>query len=232
MFTSSEFKRRTGHYLNEGWGMTETSPAATFTPLVGERRNGSCGLPMPGITHQHAQHRRPVAPGAAWRARRDVRGRPEGDQGLLEDPEATAEAMTADGFLRTGDVAIMAEDGFVAIVDRSKDMIPCAGFNVYPRNVEAAIQEHPAVAEVGVIGIHDEYSGQVPKAFVSLKRGAAPFTLDELKAFLKDKLGKQAMVRALEIRAKLPKTAVGKLSKKDLYDEEQRRRASIRRTRR
>ena len=134
--------------------------------------------------------------------------------------------MTADGFLRTGDVAIMAEDGFITIVDRTKDMILCAGFNVYPRNVEAAIYEHAAVAEVAVIGVHDDYSGQVPKAFVTLKPGAATFTLDELKAFLKDRLGKQEMVRALEIRAELPKTAVGKLSKKDLYDEEQRNRAA------
>jgi len=129
--------------------------------------------------------------------------------------------------LRTGDVAIMDEDGFVFIVDRTKDMILCSGFNVYPRNLEDAIYRHPAVAEATVIGIPDEYRGQSPKAFVRLKEGAAPFTLAELQAFLKDKLGKHEMVQALDIRAELPKTPVGKLSKKELYQEEaEKKRAS------
>ena len=104
-------------------------------------------------------------------------------------------------------------------------MILCGGFNVYPRNLEEAIYQHPAVAEVSVIGIDDAYRGQSPKAFVKLKDGAAPFTLDELKTFLRDKLGKHEMVQALDIRAELPKTPVGKLSKKELYEEERRKSA-------
>jgi long-chain acyl-CoA synthetase len=115
----------------------------------------------------------------------------------------------------------MDEDGFVFIVDRTKDMILCSGFNVYPRNLEDAIYQHPAVAEVTVIGIDDEYRGQSPKAFVKLKPGAEPFSLAELQAFLKDRLGKHEMVQALDIRADLPKTPVGKLSKKELYAEEE-----------
>ena len=94
----------------------------------------------------------------------------------------------------------MDEDGFVFIVDRTKDMMLCGGFNVYPRNIEEAIYQHPAVEEVSVIGIPDDYRGQSPKAFIKLKAGAPPFTLDELKAFLKDRLGKHEMVQALEIR--------------------------------
>jgi len=105
-------------------------------------------------------------------------------------------------------------------------MILCSGFNVYPRNLEEAIYEHPAVAEVCVIGIHDEYRGQSPKAFVKLKAGAEPLTLEQLQAFLKDRLGKHEMVQALDIRAELPKTPVGKLSKKELYEEEKKRRAA------
>ncbi|HOX69726.1 MAG TPA: long-chain fatty acid--CoA ligase, partial [Burkholderiaceae bacterium] len=105
-------------------------------------------------------------------------------------------------------------------VDRTKDMLLCSGFNVYPRVLEEAIYQHPAVREVAVIGIDDEYRGQSPKAFITLKPGAESFTLKDLQGFLKDKLGKHEMVQALEIRAELPKTAVGKLSKKDLYDEE------------
>ena len=99
-------------------------------------------------------------------------------------------------------------------------MILCGGYNVYPRNVEEAIYEHPSVAEVSVIGIPDDYRGQSPKAFITLKKDAAPFTLDQLKVFLKHRLGKHEMVQAMEIRADLPKTPVGKLSKKELYAEE------------
>src|SRR6185369_735627 len=144
-----------------------------------------------------------------------IRG-PNVMKGYWNKPDATAEVTTFDGMLRTGDVAIMDEDGFVFIVDRTKDMILCSGFNVYPRNLEDAIYQHPAVAEVTVIGVHDEYRGQSPKAFVKLKPGASPFSLAELQAFLKDKLGKHEMVHALDIRAELPKTPVGKLSKKEL----------------
>ena len=145
--------------------------------------------------------------------------------GYWHNPEATAESMTADGYFRTGDIARMDDDGFVFIVDRSKDMLLCGGFNVYPRVLEEAIQEHPAVAEVCVIGIPDPYRGQSPKAFVALTPGAKPFGLDELKDFLKDRLGKHEMVQELEIRAELPKTPIGKLSRKELIDEEARRRA-------
>src|SRR5579863_4765428 len=124
--------------------------------------------------------------------------------------------MTADGFFRTGDVGYMDEDGYVYIVDRTKDMLLCGGFNVYPRNIEEAIYQHPSVAEVSVIGVPDSYRGEIPKAFIKLRAGAAELTFDELKAFLKDRLGKHEMIGAMEIRPELPKTPVGKISKKDL----------------
>jgi long-chain acyl-CoA synthetase len=134
--------------------------------------------------------------------------------------------MTDDGYFRTGDIAYMDADGFVFIVDRSKDMLLCGGFNVYPRLIEDAIYQHPSVAEVCVIGVPDAYRGQSPKAFVTLKPGAAPFTIDELKTFLKGHLGKHEMVQELEIRTELPKTPIGKLSKKDLIADEQRKHAA------
>jgi len=118
----------------------------------------------------------------------------------------------------------MDEDGFVFIVDRTKDMILCSGFNVYPRTIEEAIYAHPSVAEVCVIGVPDTYRGQSPKAFVRLKDSAPPLTLPELQAFLADRIGKHEMVRELELRAELPKTPVGKLSKKALVEEELARR--------
>ena len=102
------------------------------------------------------------------------------------------------------------------IVDRTKDMLLCGGFNVYPRNIEEAIYQHPSVSEVSVIGVPDAYRGEIPKAFIKLKAGAPPLTLEELKVFLKDRLGKHEMIGAMEIRDELPKTPVGKISKKEL----------------
>jgi len=217
---AQRFEQVTGCPLSEGWGMTETSPTGTFTPVYGKRKANSCGIPLPQIEIRMVDVDDPsryLAIGE--RGELCIRG-PNVMKGYWNNPEATAEATTFDGMLRTGDVAIMDEDGFVFIVDRTKDMILCSGFNVYPRNLEDAIYQHPAVAEVTVIGIADEYRGQSPKAFVKLKPGAARFSLAELQAFLKDKLGKHEMVQALDIRAELPKTPVGKLSKKELYEEE------------
>jgi hypothetical protein len=143
-------------------------------------------------------------------------------KGYWKKPEATANSMTADGFFRTGDVGVMDEDGYVYIVDRTKDMLLCGGFNLYPRNIEEAIYQHPSVEEVSVIGVPDEYRGETPKAFVKLKAGASLLTLEEIKAFLKDRLGKHEMIGAIEIRDELPKTPVGKISKKDLRESQAR----------
>lgn len=220
-----QFQTMTGCTLLEGWGMTETSPTGTFTPLGGKRKAGSCGLPTPGIRFKFASIDDPrtyVAPGE--RGEICVAGA-NIMQGYWHKPEATAEAFTQDGYFRTGDVGYMDEDGFIYIVDRTKDMLLCSGYNVYPRNIEEAIYAHPAVAEVCVIGIPDEYRGQSPKAFIKLKTGADVFTLDELKVFLKDRLGKHEMLQAMDIRAELPKTPVGKLSKRELVEEEARNRA-------
>ncbi len=223
---NDRFKALTGCTLNEGWGMTETSPAGTFTPIVGARRPGSCGLPMPGITIRFADVDDPGKYVAQGERGEICIGGPNVMKGYWKNPQATADVMLADGLMRTGDVGTMDADGFVYIVDRTKDMILCGGFNVYPRNLEEAIYEHPSVAEVSVIGIPDEYRGQSPKAFIKLRAGVPEFSLDELKAFLKTRLGKHEMVQALEFRAELPKTAVGKLSKKELYADEDRKRAA------
>jgi long-chain acyl-CoA synthetase len=216
------FEKLVGARLTEGWGMTETSPTGTFTPRTGPARLGSCGIPIPGIEMKFidvANPEREVALGE--RGEICVRG-PNVMKGYWKNPEATANAMTADGFFRTGDVGYMDEDGFVFIVDRTKDMLLSGGFNVYPRNIEEAIYQHPSVEEVSVIGIPDAYRGETPKAFVKLKSGSPILTLDDLKAFLRDRLGKHEMIGALELRDELPKTAVGKISKKDLRESEAR----------
>jgi len=215
----------TGCHLNEGWGMTETSPSGTFTPARGARKAGSCGMPLPGIDIKllaldgSGQEVATGEPGELC-----VKG-PNVMKGYWNNPKATEESFTSDGYFRSGDVAKFDADGFLYIVDRTKDMLLCGGFNVYPRVLEEAIYEHPSVAEVCVIGVPDEYRGQSPKAFVVLKADAEPLELDALKAFLKDRLGKHEMIGYLEVRKELPKTAVGKLSKKDLVDEEAKKRA-------
>jgi long-chain acyl-CoA synthetase len=216
----------TGAPLNEGWGMTETSPSGTFTPMRGMRKAGSCGIPVPGATIKFASVTDPNTDvPLGERGEICIKG-PNVMKGYWKNLEATQEVTTADGFLRTGDVAYMDEDGFIFIVDRIKDMLLCGGYNVYPRNIEEAIYTHPSVAEVSVIGVPDAYRGQSPKAFIALKSGAAPFTIEELKDFLKDKLGKHEMVQEIEFRDALPKTPVGKILKTVLYEEEAQRRAT------
>ena len=144
---------------------------------------------------------------------------PQVMKGYWKKPEATAEALR-DGRFHTGDIGFLDQDGFLTLVDRKKDMILSGGFNVFPRNIEEAIYEHPAVAEVTVIGIPDSYRGQSAKAFIALKPGHAPFDIDALKAFLADRLARYEMPAEMEIRASLPKLPVGKLSKKELVAEE------------
>jgi long-chain acyl-CoA synthetase len=220
------FQRLTNCRLTEGWGMSETSPTGTFTPRAGPVKPGSCGVPVPGVEMKFidvANPEREVAFGE--RGEICVRG-PNVMKGYWKKPGATADAMTADGFFRTGDVGYMDEDGYVYIVDRTKDMLLVGGFNVYPRNIEEAIYQHPSVAEVSVIGVPDAYRGEIPKAFLKLKAGAPPLALEELKAFLKDRLGKHEMIGAMEIRDELPKTPVGKISKKELRADEMRARGA------
>jgi long-chain acyl-CoA synthetase len=218
------FMQLTGCSLSEGWGMTETSPTGTFSPVNAPQRAGSCGIPTVGVEIRFATlaDRNAYAP-LGERGEICIKG-PNVMKGYWRAEAATAEAFNQDGFMLTGDVGTMDNDGYITIVDRTKDMLLCSGFNVYPRTIEEAIYAHPAVAEVCVIGIPDEYRGQSPKAFIALKTGAAAISLDEMKAHLRDRIGKHEMIGALEIRDVLPKTPVGKLSKKTLVDEEEAKR--------
>jgi long-chain acyl-CoA synthetase len=138
-------------------------------------------------------------------------------KGYWNKPEETKAAFVGE-FFRSGDVAMMDEDGFIYIVDRIKDLILCSGYNVYPRRIEEAIYQHPAVEEVTVIGIPDEYRGEAPKAFIKLRVGQS-VTEAEMFKFLEPKLSKIEMPCEIEFRDALPKTMVGKLSKKELRAE-------------
>ncbi len=216
---AERFLKLTGHRLGGGWGMTETSPAGTSLPRDCAHKPGSCGVPLPGVDMDVvslADNRLVVKPREVGEIR--VKG-PNVTKGYFNAAQETTAAFV-DGWFLTGDIGYMDEDGYFFIVDRKKDMIISGGFNVYPRTIEEAIYEHPAVAEVSVIGVPDGYRGEAAKAFVQLKPGAQAFTLDELRAFLADKIGRHELPAQLEFRDSLPKTAVGKLSKKELVEEE------------
>ena len=222
---ANRFEGLTGCQLLEGWGMTETCAPGTGSPMNRPRRSGSCGVPMPGITMEFVDVDEPtrVLP-YGERGEICVTG-PNVMKGYWQKPAETEEAF-AGGRFHTGDIGYMDEDGYVFIVDRKKDMILSGGYNVYPRNIEDAVYEHPSVEEVTVIGVTDEYRGQAAKAFIKLRDGASEFTLEELREFLSDKLGRHELPGAVEFRPELPKTPVGKLSKKELIEEEAKKAAA------
>jgi long-chain acyl-CoA synthetase len=204
-----------GLSLGGGWGMTETCSAGTAFPKEGPDKPGSIGLPLPGIDLDVVSLDDPanvLGIGEVGEIR--IKG-PNVTRGYWNCPEESA-ASYADGRFLTGDVGYMDEDGYFFIVDRKKDMIISSGFNVYPQMIEQAIYEHPAVQEVIVIGIADAYRGEAAKAFVKLRNGAEPFTLEDLRTFLSGKVGKHELPAALEFRDELPRTTVGKLSRHEL----------------
>jgi long-chain acyl-CoA synthetase len=216
---AQRFERLTGRRIGGGWGMTETAPAGTVLPEGTTMRPGLIGLPLPGIVMDVValdDPRRVLPVGEVGEIR--IKG-PNVTPGYWRRPEDNAAAFV-DGFFLTGDIGSMDEAGFFYLVDRKKDMIISGGFNVYPRAVEEAIYEHPDVEEAMVIGVVDAYRGEAAKAFVKLREGRPRFTLEELRLFLADKLGRHELPAALEFRDALPKTSVGKLAKKPLIDEE------------
>jgi long-chain acyl-CoA synthetase len=211
------FEAFTGCRLVEGYGLSETSPVATCNPFGGLEKQNSIGQPLPAtIVHVRSldDPTREVAQGESGEI--CIKG-PQVMPGYWNRPEETAEVFV-DGFFRTGDVGYIDEDGFVFIVDRIKDMINASGFKIYPRRIEEAILDHDAVAEVTVIGVADDYRGEAPKAFVRLKPGAQAIAEDIL-AHLEPRLSKIEMPVAVEFRDELPKTMIGKPSKKELREE-------------
>jgi long-chain acyl-CoA synthetase len=212
------FEATTGCSLVEGYGLSEASPVVTCNPLNGPVKSGSIGLPLPGTIvslRDLTDATREVPRGE--RGEVCISG-PQVMRGYWNRPAETA-AQFAGAFLRTGDVGVMDEDGFFYIVDRIKDLIICSGYNVYPRRIEEALYDHPAVEEVVVIGITDKYRGEAPKAFVKLKTGHEATRADLMK-HLEVKLSKIEFPADIEFRDTLPKSMIGKLSKKELKAEE------------
>ena len=212
------FEALTGARVVEGYGLSEASPIIACNPIEGVDKPGSAGPAFPGTTLEirDLDDPRRILP-QGERGEVCARG-PQVMKGYWNRPADNA-AVFVDGSLRTGDVGYLDADGYLFLVDRIKDLIIAGGFNVYPRVIEDALYEHPAIAEAIVIGVPDAYRGQSPKAFVTLRPGRAadPATLRD---FLADKLNKIEMPREIEIRESLPKTLIGKLSKKELVAEE------------
>lgn len=214
--TKQAFKDATGGRVVEGYGLSETSPVLCCGPLHAPNKDHSIGQPLPGTDVQFVDLNDPskfVAPGE--RGELVAKG-PQVMAGYLDDPKATDNAFT-NGYFRTGDVGYMDEDGHVYIVDRIKDLIICSGFNVYPRKIEDALYKHDKVDECNVIGVKDNYRGEAPVAFIKLKHGQTA-TQDEVIAFLKTYLSKIEMPKEIIFKDELPKTLIGKLSKKELRE--------------
>jgi long-chain acyl-CoA synthetase len=218
----SRFMELTGCKLVEGYGLSETSPVACCNPLASGGKAGSIGLPLPGTVIEIVSledHETRLGIGEIGEI--CIRG-PQVMKGYWNRPDATAESLR-NGFMHSGDVGYMDEEGYTFIVDRLKDMILVNGYNVYPRNIEEAIYLHEAVEECIAAGVKDEKRGEVPKVWIKLKQGRA-LDAEGLRAFLADKLSPIELPRHIEFRdTPLPKTLIGKLSRKDILQEDARR---------
>ena len=211
------FEDMTKCVVVEGYGLSETSPVVCTNPTVGENKPGSIGLPMPGTIVEIRSLEDDRLLGIGEKGEICVRG-PQVMKGYWNRPDETAEVMKH-GALHTGDVGYMDDEGYVFIVDRIKDMINASGYKIYPRVLEEALYEHPAVEETSVIGIPDPDRGEAPKAFIKVRAGMT-LTEDEIRAFMKTKVSKIEQPAQYEFRDQLPKSLIGKLSKKELKQEE------------
>jgi len=216
---ATRFEELTGAKLVEGYGLTEAAPVTHCNPLYGERKVGSIGLPFPSVDAYTADPEgNKLPPGEVGEL--VVKG-PNVMMGYWNRPEETAQTLK-NGWLFTGDVARMDEEGYFYIVDRKKDMIIAGGYNIYPREVEEVLYQHPAVKEAAVVGVPDAYRGETVKAFVVLKEGyAGQVSEDELKAFAKERLAAYKVPKLWEFRDDLPKTAVGKILRRMLRKEKE-----------
>lgn len=221
-----KFEALTGVYVCEGYGLTECSGVASTNPFAGPGRPGTIGHPFPGTRLALLDKDDPCRFAAPGESGELIVAGPQIMQGYWNRPDADAAAFVnlpdEDGqirrWLRTGDIAVLEEDGYIRIVDRSKDMIAVGGFKVFPSQVEAVLVDHPAVNEAAVLGLPDAYHGELPRAFVTLERGATADP-DELREWLNARIGKHERVDRVVIRKALPKTAIGKLDRKVLRAE-------------
>ncbi len=218
----ARFEAATGARLIEGYGLSESSGVLSCNPYEGEGVSGSIGQPIQATRLRLVDKEDPARPAPDGQPGEIVAAGPQIMAGYWNRPDADAEVFLTDAdgtrWLRTGDVGTIDADGFVRIVDRLKDMIAVGGFKVFPSQIEAVLHRHPAVKEALVIGIPDTYRGEHPRAYVTLE-DAASADPAELRDWLNPQLGKHERVDEVVIRLALPKTMIGKLSRKDLIAE-------------
>jgi long-chain acyl-CoA synthetase len=218
---AERFERFSGGRLVEGYGLSESSPVAIANPIYGKRKAGTIGMPIPDTLARVADPDDPSQTMPVGEPGELALAGPQVMLGYWNRPDETAQVVK-DGWLLTGDMAVMDEEGYFSIVDRKKDLIIAGGYNVYPREVEEVLYEHPKVLEVAVAGVPDSYRGEIVKAFVVLRSGEQA-TTDELREFVKARLAGYKVPRAVEFRDELPKTLIGKVLRRALVEEEQAR---------
>ncbi|WDP87021.1 MAG: long-chain fatty acid--CoA ligase [Desulfobacter sp.] len=211
------FQKRTGSIIIEGYGLSESSPVTHINPFKGKRKPGSIGLPLPDVSCRIVDTEDGITPMPVGKPGELMIKGPQVMKGYLNRQEETCKTLTRDGWLHTGDIAFMDEDGYFFIVDRIKDMIISGGYNVYPREIEEVLYGHPKVAEACCVGIPHPKRGEAIKVFLQLKQGEI-VTQEEIIEFCSKKLAKYKWPIEVEIRDTLPKSTVGKILKKDLID--------------
>jgi len=214
----NRFETLTGGRVVEGYGLTESMMAAVVNPLHGPYKPGSVGTPLPDVEVRIADVITGEGSLPPFEVGEVVMHAPQLMQGYWERPAETEETIR-NGWLYTGDIGYLDEDGYLFIVDRKKDVIKPSGFQVWPREVEEVIASHPAVNEVGVVGVKDEYQGEAVKAWVVL-RPDQEVTSDEIRAYCRKKLAGYKVPRHIEFTDSLPKTLVGKVLRRELVEKE------------
>ncbi|QHT59231.1 long-chain fatty acid--CoA ligase [Paenibacillus lycopersici] len=215
----TQFERLSGGRLIEGYGLTEAAPVTHANPLWTKRKIGTIGLPLPGTQAKVVDMvtGEELPPGSIGELL--IKG-PQVMQGYWNKPEATAAALQ-DGWLRTGDLAQIDRDGFFTIVDRIKDIIIAGGFNIYPREVEEVLYEHPGVRDAAVIGVKDPYRGETVKAFIVLRKDVNVSSM-QLDRWCRERLAVFKVPHLYEFRDELPMTMIGKVLRRKLQEEEER----------
>jgi len=218
-----DFEDKTGAVIVEGFGLTESTPVTHINPFAGgKRKAGSIGIPIPDTECRIVDLNDGITDMPVGETGEIIIKGPQVMKGYRNKPEETAETLK-DGWLHTGDIAMMDEEGYFFIVDRKKDMIISGGYNVYPRDIEEVFFEHPKVLEATAIGVPHPTRGEQVKVFVVPKEGETP-TEEELMEYCKTKLAKYKLPTEIEFRVELPKTNVGKVLKKNLRAEEMEKR--------
>lgn len=211
------FEELTGCIILEGYGLSEASPVTHANPIGGARKVGSIGIALPDTDCKIVDLDLGVEEKPFGEIGELIVQGPQVMQGYWKLPQETADTLR-EGWLYTGDIARMDEDGYVFVVDRKKDMIISSGYNVYPREIDEVLYEHPKILDAVAIGVPDPYRGEIVKAFIILKPGEA-VTEEEIIQFSKVRLAPYKVPRSVEFRQSLPKSMVGKVLRKELRQE-------------